>query len=76
MPFRETYIRFDYKQQETFSETEQFFENIVIESNSSFLKYYKNGNKKENKKFRKGCLKLSEHTLYLQCFICFLIFKK
>ena len=92
VPFRETYIQFDYKQQETFSETEQFFENIVIESNSSFLKYYKNGNKKEkieflfeflrtkskenipvleNKKFGKGCLKLSEHILYLKGFLSF-----
>ena len=65
---------------------------LYLKSNSSFLKYYKNGNKKEkieflfeflrtkskenipvleNKKFGKGCLKLSEHILYLKCFLSF-----
>ena len=54
--FRETYIRFDYKQWETCSETFIravfffffFFENIKIESNSRFLKFtseFINGNK-------------------------------
>ena len=41
--FRETYIRFGYKSRETCSETffrTVFFENIKIESNSRFLKYY------------------------------------
>ena len=65
---------------------------LYLKSNSSFLKYYKNGNKKEkieflfeflrtkskenipvleNKKFGKGCLKLSEHILYLKGFLSF-----
>ena len=42
-PFRDTYIRFDDKQWETCSETffrTVFFENIKIESNSRFVKYY------------------------------------
>ena len=40
---RETYIRFDYKQRETCSETffrTVCFENNKIESNSRFMKYY------------------------------------
>ena len=43
MLFRETYIRVDYKQRKACSETffrTVFFENIKIESNSTFLKYY------------------------------------
>ena len=43
MLFRKTYFRFDYKLRETCSETffrTVFFENIKIESNSRFLKYY------------------------------------
>ena len=40
---RETYIRIDYKQRKACSETffrTVFFENIKIESNSTFLKHY------------------------------------
>ena len=88
--FREKYIRFDYKQRETCSET--FFttvflktlkKKVTLDSSSIYqsltvikmkrlyfcFNFWKKSKENiavlENKKFGKGCLKSSEHILYL-----------